>query len=112
MNPHLCRAARGLLNWSQDKLAETAMVSKNTISSYERGATKATLNNINAMQRALEGAGIVFLGPSWDGDILFIGGVQLKIQDAHYQYINGTAFEIGPDIEPPDILDEEPDVKT
>ena len=61
MSPSQSRAARALLNWSQEQLAEKASVSVTTLRNYERGATVPVTNNLNAMRTALEAAGVVFL---------------------------------------------------
>lgn len=55
-----CRAGRALLGWSQQRLAAAAQVSKPTVVSFERGA-KVMPNNIGALRRAMEAAGIEFL---------------------------------------------------
>ena len=56
-----CRAARGLLGWSQGYLAETACVGRNTVVDFERDRRLPRHNNLLAIQRALEAAGIVFI---------------------------------------------------
>jgi transcriptional regulator with XRE-family HTH domain len=57
------RAARALLDWSQAKLAERTKLSVLTIRRMEgaRGPSGSTEANIEAVRRALESAGIVFL---------------------------------------------------
>ncbi len=57
------RAARALLDWSQPKLAEAAKLSLPTISRMEGplGPSRSTLANVEAVRRAFEDAGIVFL---------------------------------------------------
>ncbi|WP_114772975.1 helix-turn-helix transcriptional regulator [Microvirga subterranea] len=37
LSPEQCRAARGLLNWTQEELAERADVSRSTIRDFENG---------------------------------------------------------------------------
>jgi DNA-binding transcriptional regulator YiaG len=61
MTPEQCRAARGWLGWSQHELARRASVAKNTIHEFEIGRRRPTRNNIAAIQRALETAGISLL---------------------------------------------------
>ncbi len=56
-----CRAARGLLDWTQDALAERAGVSRSTIRDFEAGRHtphRATQDQIAA---ALEDAGVLFV---------------------------------------------------
>lgn len=58
MTPAQCRAARAWLNWSQGMLAHHASVGLSTVKSFENGVTKPIANNLAAMQRALEDAGV------------------------------------------------------
>ncbi|MGO4386107.1 helix-turn-helix transcriptional regulator [Microvirga sp. 2YAF29] len=37
LSPEQCRAARGLLDWTQEELAERAEVSRSTIRDFENG---------------------------------------------------------------------------
>lgn len=60
-----CRAARAMLNWSQTELSEKAGVARATIAEFEGGKRVPILNNLNAIQNALEIAGAWFLA---DGD--------------------------------------------
>jgi transcriptional regulator with XRE-family HTH domain len=57
------RAARALLDWSQRQLAEKSKLSVPTIKRMEgaMGPERSTEANVDAVRRALEGAGIVFL---------------------------------------------------
>lgn len=58
--PKLCKAARALLGWSQEDLANASSVSRSTIADFEREVRAPIPNNILAMRNALEKAGIVF----------------------------------------------------
>ena len=58
LNPKLCKAARALAGWNQAQLAETANVAKQTVADFERGARTPFRNNLAAIERALEGAGV------------------------------------------------------
>lgn len=53
--------ARAGLKWSTQKLAEMATVGVNTINRFEDGQD-ARLSSVEKMKRALESAGIIFLG--------------------------------------------------
>lgn len=60
------RAARGLLDWSQSKLATATKLSVQTIKRMEgvRGPEGSTPANVEAVRRVFEEAGIVFLKSS------------------------------------------------
>jgi transcriptional regulator with XRE-family HTH domain len=55
-----CRAARVLLNWQQTDLARKASIGLSTVINFEKGHHETKPENIAAMQRALEMAGIEF----------------------------------------------------
>lgn len=73
MLPAQSRAARALLNWSQERLAEAARVSVTTLRNFERGATTPVVNNLAAIQAALEAAGVEFIEENGGG-----AGVRLR----------------------------------
>ncbi len=60
------RAARALLGWNGARLAEAAGVSLQTIRRMESelGPGRSSAANVSAVQRALEDAGVLFLGPN------------------------------------------------
>ncbi|WP_315785456.1 helix-turn-helix transcriptional regulator [Bradyrhizobium sp. SZCCHNPS1003] len=64
MTPDQSRAARGLLDWSQAELAARSNLSESTIRDFEKGRRIPSINNLAAVRRALEGAGVQFI----DGD--------------------------------------------
>lgn len=68
MTPAQCRMARAALNIGVRELAEAAKVSTNTVTRLEAGEALKP-RTIEAMQRALEAAGVEFLNGS---------GVKLK----------------------------------
>lgn len=68
-----CRAARGLLGWTQERLAGESGVSLTTVRNFERGATNPTRVNLAAMRNAFEAAGVDFIDPNGNGP-----GVQLR----------------------------------
>jgi transcriptional regulator with XRE-family HTH domain len=58
MSPEQCRAARGWLDWSQLDLAKRANVGISTVKDFEKGKRTPIANNLNALQGAIEAAGI------------------------------------------------------
>ena len=54
------RAARGLLNWSVRRLAESAGVHRNTVSNIETGRFRGEEPTLDAIRVALEQAGVEF----------------------------------------------------
>ncbi|MGA7808668.1 helix-turn-helix domain-containing protein [Bradyrhizobium sp.] len=64
MTPDQSRAARGLLDWSQAELAARSNLSESTIRDFEKGRRIPSINNLAAIRRALEAAGVEFI----DGD--------------------------------------------
>ena len=62
MSPEQCRAARSWLGWSQQDLAKAASVGLSTVKDFENGSRTPIANNLGAMQRALEGAGMELTG--------------------------------------------------
>jgi transcriptional regulator with XRE-family HTH domain len=62
LSPPQCRAARALLNWSQEDLVARSGVSKKTIADLERGATQLPrAQTLAHIMQTFEAAGIEFL---------------------------------------------------
>jgi len=61
ITPPTCRAARGLLDWSQAELAKRSNLGTSTIKDYEGLRRVPTTNNVAAIQRAFEAAGVEFI---------------------------------------------------
>ena len=61
LSPAQCRAARGLMAWSQDQLAKHAGVGNSTVRDFEKGRRVPLDDNLTAIRRALESAGIEFI---------------------------------------------------
>jgi transcriptional regulator with XRE-family HTH domain len=55
------RAARGLLNWNQNQLADAANIGRATIRRFEAGRRTPIPNNLAAIRAALEAAGVEFI---------------------------------------------------
>ncbi len=73
MTPAQLRAARALIDWSQDKLSEVARVSVTTIRNFENEKIQPHRATLDVMQRALEDAGVVFTNGREPGVKLRLG---------------------------------------
>jgi transcriptional regulator with XRE-family HTH domain len=60
MTPSQCRAARGLLNWTQDEMASAAHLSVVTVRNFENEKSTPQRATLDVIQRALEAAGVEF----------------------------------------------------
>jgi transcriptional regulator with XRE-family HTH domain len=60
LTPEQCRAARALLNWSQDELAAVSQVAKATIALFELGKRQPYGRTLDALCAALGAAGVEF----------------------------------------------------
>lgn len=60
LTPALVRAARALLGWSQQALAEAAGVATSTVADFERGRRTPVASKAQAIRQALQAAGIRF----------------------------------------------------
>ena len=67
LTPALSRAARALLNWSQEQLAEASHLGLSTIRDFERGRRVPSHNNLAGIERALRDAGIEFIPQNGGG---------------------------------------------
>jgi predicted transcriptional regulator len=71
--PAQCRAARGLLDWTQQKLANEARVGVVTIRQFEAGGTAPRRATLDVIQRALARAGVELVSSDGGGP-----GVRLR----------------------------------
>jgi transcriptional regulator with XRE-family HTH domain len=67
------RAARALLEWSQEDLARASNLGLSTVRDFEKGRRTPTINNLAAVRHALETAGVEFIAENGGGP-----GVRLK----------------------------------
>src|SRR5690606_35612837 len=72
------RGARGILNWSQQDLAQRTGISATSIGSIENGQTTPRESTINTIRKTLETAGIEFIGMDGvrqrSGDVVIFHG--------------------------------------
>jgi transcriptional regulator with XRE-family HTH domain len=76
------RAARALIGWSQDRLAEEAEVGRATVGDFERGARQPIRLTMKALQQALEAAGIAFLWTEGGGEGVMLAPAETPTQPA------------------------------
>ncbi len=67
------RAARGLIGWSQQQLADAANVGRATITDFESGKREPYSRTVERLQRTLESAGVIFVAENGEGP-----GVRLR----------------------------------
>lgn len=68
------RAGRALLGWSQQELADRAIVSTNAVNRLERGLVDSRTSTLAAVQKALVKGGIEFIPADVKGE-----GVRLSL---------------------------------
>ena len=73
-----CRAARALIDWSRETLAEASRVGLRTLVDFERGARNPRYVTLDALRRALEAAGVEFT----NGDHPGVRLKSYKLKDA------------------------------
>lgn len=73
ITPRQIRAARALLGWSQQQLADKAIVSLNAVTRLEKGKVDSRLSTLAAIQKALTKAGVEFIAADQKGE-----GVRLR----------------------------------
>jgi transcriptional regulator with XRE-family HTH domain len=73
ITPSQCRAARALLDWSQQQLADASKAGNATIRNFEGGRSSPVNATLDVLQRALETAGVIFVEENGEGP-----GVRLR----------------------------------
>jgi len=67
LRPEQCRAARGLLNWTQDHLASLAGVSRSTVRDFECHRHELHRSTESLLVQTFEEAGVRLLPPDREG---------------------------------------------
>jgi transcriptional regulator with XRE-family HTH domain len=67
ITPAQCRAARGLLDWTQQDLADRAGVGIVTVRHLEAGVSDTRRATLEVIRRALEAAGVEFIDQDGGG---------------------------------------------
>ena len=73
LTPAQCRAARGLISWSQQDLARAARIGIVTVHQLEVGVSQPRRATLDVIRRAFESAGIEFIDENGGGP-----GVRLR----------------------------------
>lgn len=73
ITPEQCRAARGLLAWSQNELAKKASVGVVTVHQLEAASSQPRSATLDVIRRAFESAGVEFIDENGGG-----AGVRLR----------------------------------
>ncbi|MBR0943715.1 MULTISPECIES: helix-turn-helix transcriptional regulator [Bradyrhizobium] len=73
ISPMQCRAARGLLDWSQQQLADRSKVGIVTIRQLEAGVNEPRRSTLQVVRFAFEAAGVEFIEENGGGP-----GVRLR----------------------------------
>ena len=84
ITPAQSRAARALINWSQPQLAGASGTGVSTIRDFETGKRTPIANNLQAIEAALESAGVEFIAENGGG-----AGVRLRKAGPHADSIPG-----------------------
>lgn len=68
ITPRQIRAARALLGWSQQELADRAIVSLNALTRLERGQVDSRRSTVTAVETALMKGGVEFISAAEKGE--------------------------------------------
>ncbi len=82
-----CRAARSILNWTQDQLATNAVVSRATIVDFESSARQPMKNNLRSIADCLFAAGVEFI-PEEDEK-----GVGVRFRQRKLEYVSNVRID-------------------
>lgn len=82
-----CRAARSLLNWTQDQLATNAVVSRATIADFESSTRQPMKNNLRSIADCIFAAGVDFTPE--EGDL----GVGVRFSKRKVTYVKNVRID-------------------
>ena len=68
MSPAQCRAARGLLQWTQAYLAEVAGLGVSTVADFELERREVSEAALSSIKKALEVGGVIFVYENGQGE--------------------------------------------
>jgi len=80
VTPREIRAARALLGWTRQKLADRAVVSLNSVVRFEQAVVDPRTSTVEALRRALERAGVTFLSQGQNG----VEGVMVRSKKTRF----------------------------
>jgi transcriptional regulator with XRE-family HTH domain len=83
-----CRAARSLLNWTQEQLATNADVSRATIADFESNTRQPMKNNLRSIADCMFAAGVEFIPEK--GNM----GVGVRFRERKLEYINNARIDL------------------
>ncbi len=81
-SPAQCRAARALLRWTQDRLAERAAVARKTVADFELGNRALHRRTRLDITIALEAAGVEFIWAAEGDGVRFARKAQAEVEAA------------------------------
>jgi transcriptional regulator with XRE-family HTH domain len=87
LTPEQCRAARSLLDWTQDKLAESADVSRATIADFENCQRSPNRSSLHMLAQTFFAAGVDLI-PEEDSN-----GVGVRLRARRLRYVNSVKID-------------------
>lgn len=82
-----CRAARSLLNWTQERLAANAVVSRATIADFESNTRQPMKNNLRSIADCMFAAGVEFIPEEGTA------GVGVRFRERKLEYISNVRID-------------------
>ena len=96
LSPEQCRAARGLLNWSQGLLAHEAKLARATLAEFELGRRTPSARTLDDIQSALEAAGVEFTNGDQPGVRLRKQREDRKNLEEHISHLETKIADLKP----------------